>query len=158
MLDFRPGTAQDGPHLLRLHQRAIFVLGQDFYDMKTLESWAHGLRVDGYRQVMEEGEQFELAVSDDRILGFCSTKQTQIYGLFVDPDMARRGVGSALLARATKRLQATHPRQALSLMASLAAVDFYTHHGWRETCRRADVTRGGLPMDVVDMEFPIAKP
>jgi len=157
VLEFRPGAANDGEQLLSIHRRAIRELAKDFYSDELLASWEYGLVAEGYGIVMMEGEHFEVATQPDgKILGFCSTKDAEIKGLFVDPDFARRGLASLLFTRAAVRLREAQGNITLHLTASLSAVDFYRYHGWQETRRWLQPARGGLPMWVVDMELPFA--
>lgn len=67
-----------------------------------VESWAAGLAPERYVEAMSAGgETFIVAVAPDGALaGFCSFKGDEVKGLYVAPDWARRGVGSALLRQA----------------------------------------------------------
>lgn len=151
-LQFRSGVAEDGERLLSIHRRGIMVLGKPYYTEDELASWAHGLTAQGYGQMMALGEIYEVACLPDKgIVGFCSTAHDEIKGLSVDPDYARQGIASALLARAVERLGIG---RALKLNSSLPGVPFYAHHGWQETGRSLYNTRGGLKILAVDMVLP----
>lgn len=152
-LHFRRGMPEDGKQLLSLHTRAIMQLGKGFYTAKELTSWAHGLTAEGYGLRMTR-EYYDIAhLPEGTIVGFCATQDNSVTGLFTDPDYARRGIASQLLTRAVERQRAQHSGP-LQLTASLPALDFYLRHGWKETRRWMEISRGGLSMAAVDMELP----
>jgi len=155
-ITFRPGRPEDGEALLRLHTRAILTAGADAYSPEVAESWRKGLTAEGYGRVMEQGESFELACSGERVVGFCSTKPGEIMGLYVDPDYMRHGVATELLSRAEKRLLANGPIS-LKVTASRPALALYSHAGFAERRRYLKRSRGGLEMEVIEMEKPAPK-
>lgn len=152
---FRAGTPGDGIALLELHQASIRKLGRSAYTEAEVESWAYGLQAEGYREAMESGENFILAVdADDRLLGFCSHKGDEVIGLYVAPDHARCGIGSALL-RATEAAitKAGHAR--IRIGAALSAVEFYQAHGYELVRYKDWPSRGGLIQRAADFEKEI---
>ena len=67
----RPGRADDGEDLLRVHRDAILRLGAAAYSVAETESWCADLVAEGYGRAMaEKGELFLVAVDwTDRVIG-----------------------------------------------------------------------------------------
>jgi len=149
-LSFRAANPADGEQLLIIHRRAILELTGNFYSDEQLASWAHGLTAEGYAGRMQI-EQFEVALLQGRIVGFYVIKDRELSGIFVCADHARSGIGSKMMRRALDKLRRKYPVDPLRLTASLAAVDFYQKHGWREVRRCEEKSRGGLLISAVDM-------
>ena len=149
----RHGTPDDSPAILRVHRDSILSLGIETYDLAEVESWAAGLVPERYVEAMNEGgETFIVAVADDgEIAGFCSFKGNEVKGLYVAPESARRGVGSALLRQAEGTISAGGHRL-IRIVASLSGQAFYERHGYRLIERRDWKSRGGLVMAALAME------
>jgi putative acetyltransferase len=148
----RPGQPTDAEALLAIHRRAILITGAHAYGPTLARSWAHGLSPDGYRRAMGEGgEQFVVAEMDGRLEGFCSYRQAEVMGLFVDPGAHGGGIGSALLRHAERAIEAEGGRT-VQVNASLLGLPFYVRRGYVYVREFESTTRGGLLMRVVDME------
>ena len=149
----RVGVPEDGAALLQVHRRSILTLGRASYTEKETRSWAAKLVPEGYGQAMTEGgESFEVALDPGgQVIAFCSRKDEEVMGLYVDPDWARQGIGTALLARAEAAIaEAGHSRVLIG--ASLTGQAFYETHGYRLFERRIWKTRGGMEIAVLAME------
>ena len=89
-----------------------------------------------YRKAQDGGAVHLVAEIDGAIVGFANVapETNEISACYAAPNMARRGVGSVLLAR-----METIAHQAgcdhLTLRASLNAKGFYRAHGYVETGR-----------------------
>ncbi len=132
---------------MRVHRTSILILGREAYSLAEVESWAAGLAPERYVQAMGEGgETFIVAAAADGTLaGFCSFKDDEVKGLYVAPEWARRGVGSALLRQAEATIAARGYRL-IRIVASLSGQAFYERHGYRLLERRDWTSRGGLVM------------
>lgn len=153
----RRGRPADASGLAAVQERAVRVLGRRYYSDTQVESWIHGNSPQRYQVAMcDEGEIFEVAVSRLRgIVGYCALKKEEIRSLYVDPDWARLGVGSALLMRAeTLIAEAGHSKVVIG--ASLSGLPFYEQHGYRVVKHRHWRSHGGLMIPAVDMEKPLA--
>lgn len=91
------------------------------------------------------------AAADSALAGFCSFKSDEVKGLYVAPEWARRGVGSALLRQAEAAI-AARGHCLIRIGASLSGQAFYEHHSYRLVERRAWESRGGLVMAALAME------
>jgi len=146
-------TLEDGTALLSVHRRSILTLGRAGYTEKETRSWAAKLVPEGYGRAMTEGgETFEVALDPQgRVVAFCSRKDDEVMGLYVAPDWARQGVGTALLARAEAAIEAAGHGRVL-IGASLTGQAFYEAMGYHVFERRLWKTRGGLEIAVLAME------
>lgn len=149
----RAGTPADGAAILDLHRRSILRLGRAAYSKAEVESWAHGLSAKGYARAMgEKGESFLLGVdAAGRVIGFCSFKNDQVCGLYVDPSCARSGIGRILLRRAEAAIAAAG-HTAIRVQASLTGRPFYEAQGYCVVEEHDWTTRGGLDIAVAEME------
>ena len=141
----RAATPADATAILQVHRESILVLGLEAYSLAEVESWAAGLVPERYVEAMNDGgETFIVAVAAGwRLVGFCSFKDDEVKGLYVAPEWARRGVGSALLRQAEATIAAAGHRL-IRIVASLSGQAFYEHHGYRVVDRHDWKTRGGL--------------
>ncbi|MGF1593870.1 MAG: GNAT family N-acetyltransferase [Kiloniellaceae bacterium] len=154
----RRARASDAGQLFAVHERAVRVLGRRAYNDSQVESWVHGNDPQRYLEAMrDDGEIFEVAVARLRgIVGFCGRKDEEVRSLYVDPDWARLGVGSALLRRAETAIAAAgHDR--VTIGASLSGLHFYERHGYRVVKHRHWRSRGGLMIPAADMEKAIGE-
>ncbi|MGH8629386.1 MAG: GNAT family N-acetyltransferase [Burkholderiales bacterium] len=149
----RSGRPADAPAILRVHEESIRKLGTAIYSDAEVESWAAGLAPDGYIRAMTEGgEAFLVAESlPTGIVAFCSYRDSEVCGLYVASSWVRRRIGSNLLRQAETVIAAAgHPR--IPINASLTGQAFYEAHGYQVVGKGRRKTRGGLNIDVVDME------
>ena len=122
-----------------------------------MESWAHGLVPERYAKAMQErNETFYLALDrTGTVIGFCSFRDDEIRGLYVDPIAARCGAGGALLRRAEADLLASGRRR-IWLQASRSGQPFYSAQGYEAVDEYPWPSRGGLEMMVKRMEKSLA--
>ena len=141
----REATPEDAEAIMSVHVRAILELGVAAYTQAEAESWAAKLRPEGYARVMVDGlERFEVAVDDaGRVVGFCSVAENEIKGLYVDPDWARRGIATGLVARAEQRIGA-EGHESVAISATLSGLPFYLVRGYVIEEHDEWETRGGL--------------
>ena len=139
------------------HADSIRVLGPHYYEPDIVRAWSHGLEGPLYAQAMARGEVFFVAVDplDQRgeVLGFSSHRvDGNVHGtaVYVRGKAARRGVGSALFRAAEANARAAGAT-AIEIDASLAAVGFYTTHGFVEIGRGTHTLPSGQSMPCVVM-------
>jgi putative acetyltransferase len=132
MVTIRPATTDDTPAIAEMHAASARELGRRHYDETQVRAWAGGKRPERY-PVDEPGEYFVVATAEGTdIAGFghLQLDEGEVQAVYVNPEYARRGVGSALLAH----LEATAKESGLTechLWASLNAVPFYEQAGWQ---------------------------
>lgn len=97
------------------------------------------------------GEVFIVAETEcGALVGFGSYRDNEVLSLYVAPEWARQGVGTALLKTAEARIVEAgfqHSR----IAASLSGRVFYERHGYEVTNRGTWKTRGGVVVARLDM-------
>lgn len=138
----RPFLPSDAQTLAALFRASVETLAADHYDHDQLDAWA---------SVVDDEEDFAkrlashltiVALLDSEIAGFASLQDNETFSmLYVHPNAARRGVGSAL-AEAIEKLAHARGVATLTVDASDAARDFFAARGYIAT-QRNTVTIGG---------------
>jgi adenylate cyclase len=149
---YREGHPQDGAALLSVHRRAVELIAARSYGPEIAESWVRGLTPEGYGRSMQNGEIFRVATVNSIPVGFCGFKDYEISGLFVDPDYIGLGIGSKLLTDALSILTSRN-RTPVRVVSSLNALHFYQLHGFNPVEEDVNITRGGLVIKVVELEW-----
>jgi putative acetyltransferase len=141
----------DAPFIQQVHEDSIRGLGPRAYSRAEVESWAGGLKPTGYVWAMTQGGEDFLLAEADRIVAFCSFAADEVRGLYVHPAWAGRGIGRELLVCAEAAIRAGgHERARIG--ASLTGQRFYAAQGYRIVAKRGWKTRGGLVLEIADME------
>ncbi|WP_246308325.1 GNAT family N-acetyltransferase [Halosimplex rubrum] len=150
----RPAREGDTAPLRETHVAAIEAFGPEAYDERAVAAWAdrgddpslEGLDdPDTYWVVAERGEGPPVAG-----FGRLDAAAGEVVAVYVHPDCARSGVGSAVLASLEGYARGAGLNE-LALTASLNAVGFYERHGYRAG---EDVTLSigdGVEIDCVEM-------
>jgi putative acetyltransferase len=145
-----PSIPRDRAALPALHTAAVEAFGPDSYDAEQVREWAGAdERSPTDYTVDAAGEHFTVAVRDGEVAGFAHlvTDAGEVHAVYVHPDHARRGVGSALLAELEGYARGRE-LSALTLHSSLNAVEFYEQAGYERVGE--DETASGLA--VIEME------
>lgn len=128
----RPATREDRTALPTLHTASVRAFGPDGYGTEQVQEWAGaGERSPEDYEVDAEDEQFTVAVRKGEIAGFGHVvlDAGEVHAVYVHPDHAGHGVGSALLAELEGYARGRE-LSALSLQSSLNAVGFYEQAGY----------------------------
>jgi len=151
----RPATDGDVADVLDVHVASIRAFGPATYDDEQVDAWAHRpLGVASFREsVRNESTAIVVAERDGEVAGFGRIRLDDgtVTAVYVHPDHARTGVGSALLADLESRADAAG-QPTLTLRASLNAVPFYERAGYERRRVQTHATTGGVELDVVEME------
>lgn len=157
----RPATDGDVDAVLDLHAAAVRAFGPATYDDEQVDAWAcKPLGSVPYRESIEdETTAFVVAERDGSLAGFGRVElyDGTVKAVYVHPDHARSGVGSAVLGNLESRAAAAG-RSTLTLHASLNAVPFYERAGYERRGLETHATTGSVELDVVEMvkELPSA--
>lgn len=101
------------------------------------------------------GESYLVIEDASKLLGFCSFKDNEIIGLYVDPTASRSGIGSKLLAAAENAI-VNGRHKTIILNAALSAVQFYQFRDYEILRKRPWKTRGGLEIFICEMKKDIS--
>jgi GNAT superfamily N-acetyltransferase len=161
--EIRRAEPSDVNEIALAHRDSIQSIGPAFYSPEVVEYWQEAITGGLYLKAMEAGEVFFIAVGDADgrrvVLGFASDycidgpkRGTSVY---VRGRSARRGVGSALLARAEAHA-VSNGATSIEIDASLAGVAFYEANGFVEVGRGETRLMTGRSMASVFMRKDLA--
>lgn len=156
----RPADAQA---VCALHETSIRAFGPEAYDDEQVTAWADGHEPDDY-PIDDPECAFFVAQRGDRVVGFGEVRFDQpdyfeavpddygeVRAVYVHPDAAREGVGTALLERLEHTARAAGTA-GVGLWSSQNAVGFYGGHGFRRLGERTmEFGDTGVTATVVEM-------
>ncbi len=148
-LVIRGARVSDARDMHELHVRAVDAFCRGHYSDDQVKVLLIGRTADGYLPAIEHDEMF-VAESDGRMVGFGHATQGEVQALFVDPDWAGRGVGSALLGHALQPAARGHDGP-IQLKSTLNAVGFYEAHGFVQV-EPTELNKHGVALPFVLME------
>jgi putative acetyltransferase len=153
----RPFLPADAATLAALFRESVDELAADDYDEAQREAWASKVDDEEAFGALLAGELTIVALVDGDIAGFSSLKDNNHFDmLYVRPEMARRGVGSAL-ADAIEKLAAGRGTKTLTVDASDAARDFFAARGYVAKTRNT-IEIGGQWLGNTTMTKELAAP
>ena len=131
----RPFLPADAATLAALFRESVDELAADDYDEAQREAWASKADDEEAFGALLAGELTIVALVDGEIAGFAALKDNaDFHMLYVRPELARRGVGSAL-ADAIEKIAAGRGTKTLTVDASDAARDFFAGRGYAPKTR-----------------------
>ena len=148
-LQTRAACVSDARDMHELHARAVDAFCRGHYSDDQVKALLTGRTAEGYLPAIERDEMFVME-SNGRMVGFGHASRGEVQALFVDPDWAGRGVGSALLEHAL-RLAARDHEGPIQLKSTLNAVGFYRTHGFVEI-EPTELKKHGVTLPFVLME------
>ncbi len=156
--EIRRAEPSDVDEIALAHRDSIQSIGPVFYSPELVEYWQEAITGELYLKAMEAGEVFFIAVGDAdgsrAVLGFasdyCVESPKHGTSVYVRGRSARRGVGSALLARAVAHA-VSNGATSIEIEASLAGVAFYQANGFVEVGRGEARLTTGRSMECVFM-------
>lgn len=128
----RPAAQADLPALTALTKRLAPMLYAEHFSEEDLAAWLAGDEAERAMAVL--WPEAEVAEVDGRVAGLCHIHPGDMVNLlWVDPDWQGRGVGSALLAAAERRIFSAGYKQARLFCSGRneAARAFFRKRGWR---------------------------
>lgn len=159
-MELREAAPPDADAVLEVHRAAIEELGPEGYDDEEVAAWAAGRSADDY-EFDDPDRYFVVAEVDGEIRGFGILTLTarehltvdvdaEVTGVYVHPDVARRGVGTALLEHLERRAR-ERGATSLGLWASLNAVPFYERRGYERVAEHGHEFAEGVNGRVIEM-------
>jgi putative acetyltransferase len=160
MIDVERANASDLPEIASLHVASILQLCADHYTSEQLTHWTAGLHADAYAALLTSRAMF-VAREAGALLGFgvihvvsevseIDPERAFIHATYVGPGVARRGVGRCLVA-AMEDLARSRGCRELQLHATLNAVPFYEHLGYRHAGAAHNRLASGIELPCVLM-------
>ena len=136
----RPYVPTDAAATLRCFQRAVRDTASRDYNPEQIESWA-AVDVEAWGRRRASTETW-VADRDGQLVGFTDVNHDgYIDMMFVDPDVARTGVASALLNNTIDLVRRRGGRE-LTVQASITARLFFERHGFSVTSEQRVELRG----------------
>lgn len=147
-MQVRTATREDRDRVATVHAEAVRGVSPGAYDRRHLDAWDHD-RDPGDYPVEDSSRTLLVAERDGVVVGFggATHDDPELEALYVHPDHAGRGAGSALLAGLEGRL-AARGAGSVRVVASLNAVEFYGDAGYRRV--------GETAVEYGDVELPCA--
>lgn len=160
IIEFREAAHADADAMAAAHRDSIQSLGASFYSPEAVAAWQEGVRGQLYLEAMDRDEVFFIATRSNEVLGFASDSpiDSDKHGAsaYVRGSAARRGIGSTLLCLAEARARLRGARS-VEIEASLAGVDFYRRHGFREIGRGDSLLTTGAAIGCVLMRKDLSR-
>jgi putative acetyltransferase len=134
-IKIRRATVSDAIAIAELHHAAVHQCGISFYPVEILDLWSpkpDERRIQRMRDSVVSPDEIVIVAEIDGVLGGFGTivpAQEELRALYVRPDVAGRGLGSAMLSH-LESLARDQGNENLNLKASLNAVDFYRKRGF----------------------------
>jgi GNAT superfamily N-acetyltransferase len=130
MMTIRVASPDDNEAISAVQMSAIRGLCSTHYAPEQIEAWASRRTPELFARVLEN-QELHVAERDGRIIGFgqVDLESGQIVAVYVAPEVARTGVGEALL-RYLEGQARMHGWPRLHLTASLNSVPFYEKMGY----------------------------
>jgi len=120
----RKATNGDVTRLFKILVDATTIGCAGYYPEDIISDWHRGRTARGMTEVLLS-EIIYVLQDEEEIRGYVHLKPGEIVGLFVDPGEHGKGYGKDLLKFALKEIQ----ERPVKILATLNAVDFYTHFG-----------------------------
>ncbi len=136
-LRIRAARPDDVEPLTAIRREAILTLSSE-----RARDWANSATPDRVCGAIEE-HQVRVAEKAGQPVGWIEVEHNRIEGMYVRPNHARRGIGSALLAHAEERIRSAGYSTA-ELDASWNAEQFYINRGYEPLSER--LPDSGRPM------------
>jgi putative acetyltransferase len=126
-MQIRRAEAADEETLAQIRRNAILALAVPAMSTEQAQKWAARAATDRVARAIRDHDVW-IAV-DGAALGWVEVDRDRVAALYVSPPCSRRGIGSALLARAEHSIQSSGYAMA-RLESSQNALDFYLRRGY----------------------------
>ncbi|HEX9447519.1 MAG TPA: GNAT family N-acetyltransferase [Dongiaceae bacterium] len=154
-MDFvlRPARSGDGASLFEVTRQSVMGLARGYYTQEQIDKWMAARDAAYYEKLITKGA-VTVAERDGGVVGFVDAVQGEVTRLFIRPDAAGQGLGSALLEKGLIVARQGHAGP-IKVEATINAERFYERHGF-QALRRGYFSHGvgGPPIEIVHMELP----
>lgn len=160
----RPATPTAMPAILTMQARSLRTLGRGHDDAETLESV---IAVGTTSPELLRTHRYRVSVVNDLVVGSSgrldgghgaamplARAAAVVRAVYVDPDMARRGIGTAIMT-AIERDAAAAGNSQCHLLATRMSMRFYTRLGYRSEGPLSPMSADGRLVKVIAMSKPL---
>ena len=138
----RPFLPSEAPTLAAVFRASVEELTAEDYSDDQREAWASAAADEGEFAAKLSGALTIVALIGGEIAGFASLKDNTLFDmLYVRPDVAGQGVGSAL-AEAIEKLAGARGTKKLTVEAADSARDFFAARGYVPQSRNTVIVGG----------------
>lgn len=135
-------------------------------DGKLTEQGEQNLQgtIEHLRQNASPDSEAFVARENGKVIGFCtvskSGERNRLVGIYTDPDIARKGLGTKLWEQARQFLDPEKETVVTLMDYNTRAYDFYLRLGFQDFARRqrAEVGKDGVNAELIDMVRPAERP
>ena len=145
-IKIRKARLKDTLTIRNIQVNSIKTLNARDYTKKQIKAVIKGKTVKRYKYSMENGEDYYIAVSKRKIVGFISIKENEIMKLYVSPRFVFKGTGKKLL-QYLENLCYEKGLKKLVLKSTTTAKKFYQNNGY-SIIRKARHVRNRVSMPV----------
>lgn len=138
----RLATLADACRLFELRRQAVIVLAPKGMSVAEAETWAATLTIEGMERKLRELEIW-VAEVNGVVVGWGAIRGDRLEGLYTDPELAGRGVGTELLGL-LEALMRARGIAAIIMESSANAEEFYRRRGYEPVGQRTP--DGAQPM------------
>ena len=154
--ELRPEEAR---RFLEIHHAAVRGLAAQDYPPSVVEAWAAPITADAIQRFLANRDrEIRLVAEVDGEaagIGALVLSHSELRACYVAPSAARRGVGSALVAK-IEQIAREHGLDFLELESSITAEPFYAVLGYHVQRRGEHLLLPGVPMASVTMRKRLA--
>jgi putative acetyltransferase len=135
MIRVRQAAQEDREAISSVYVSAIRELAKTHYTAEQIEAWVGSRRPEYSQSTIEAGRTY-VAEYEGQIAGYgiIELETEQVQAVYVSPDHARKGIGTAVL-QALEQAAVLAGIVTVRLTASLNAVGFYQKAGYLEVAR-----------------------
>lgn len=156
LISIRRAIREDAEAIIKAHYDAVHCTAAKDYDTAILDQWSAAVtkeRVESYKANFDPNkESTVVAEINGKVVAFGSIKPAtaELNAVYVSPEAARQGAGSALVKELEKTARSMGINK-LWLDSSLTAEKFYASHGFISEGKAEHVLKSGLKMACVKM-------
>lgn len=148
----RPYQSGDEIGMAEAHRQSIYQIACKDYTSQQLEGWTSRISPDKYLDSMQtKGETFWVLDDGGTIGGFAGWVPGRMYGFYMHPDYAGKGLGRRLFEAAERDMRAHAPTPTCEIDGTLTARPFYEKMGFEFVECAVHTFNNGIQLDIVKM-------
>ncbi|HEY1329813.1 MAG TPA: GNAT family N-acetyltransferase [Casimicrobiaceae bacterium] len=152
-ITLRTAKLEDAERLHEVHISAVRALCSSHYSAEIIEGWLLNRKPEGFFEPIRRAAIF-VAESEGDVVGFGEVAPGAVVAVYVEPSMARRGIGRRILEHALVLARGSSPEPVI-VESTMNASEFYGRHGFREVSR-STVKRNHVNVPVIVMRHDAA--